>query len=222
MAARRISRPSSRMKLRPSVIARTFPVPATSNRQAVNGRSCVRAAAVGDDGANHARNPAKPRKSDVPTPAHAATKPSEWGGTAATPARPRRPARHRSWVVLRGAVVVYLVHRQARQGALMKIVEIVPRARARLYGTLVAKEAAIRKSGRGTYVRVGRKSQHAARWKHKKFKGTLQLKRGASEAVTAKVRAATPEDERKLLSSFLGFVDRHAGDQVTTITIHYH
>ena len=45
----------------------------------------------------------------------------------------------------------------------MKIVEIVPRARTRLYGTLVAKEAAIRKSGRGTYVRVGRTSQRAAR-----------------------------------------------------------
>ncbi|HET7021662.1 MAG TPA: hypothetical protein VFI58_13195 [Xanthobacteraceae bacterium] len=103
----------------------------------------------------------------------------------------------------------------------MKIIEIVPRARKHLYGTLVAKEAAIRKSGRGTYVRVGRKSQRAARWKHKKFKGTLDLNRGASEAVTAKVRASTPEDERKLLSSFLGFVDRHAGDQVTTITIHY-
>jgi hypothetical protein len=103
----------------------------------------------------------------------------------------------------------------------MKIVEIVPRARTRLYGTLVDKEAAIRKGGRGTYVRVGRKSQNSARWKHKKFKGSLQLNRGASEAVTAKVRAATPEDERKLLSSFLGFVDRHAGDQVTTITIHY-
>ena len=39
--------------------------------------------------------------------------------------------------------------------------------------------------------------------------------------VTAKVRAATPEDERKLLSSFLGFVDRHSGDRVDTITIRY-
>jgi hypothetical protein len=104
----------------------------------------------------------------------------------------------------------------------MKTVEIVPRARARLYGTLVAKEAAIRKRGRGTYVRVGRKTQDSTRWKHKNYTGSVELKRGASEAVTAKVRAATPEDERKLLSSFLGFVDRHAGDQVTTITIHYH
>jgi hypothetical protein len=117
--------------------------------------------------------------------------------------------------------LVYFACNEARQGERMKIIEIVPRARKHLYGTLVAKEAAIRKSGRGTYVRVGRKSQRAARWKHKKFKGTLDLNRGASEAVTAKVRASTPEDERKLLSSFLGFVDRHAGDQVTTITIHY-
>jgi hypothetical protein len=36
----------------------------------------------------------------------------------------------------------------------MKVVEIVPRERTRLYGMLVAKEAAIRKGGRGTYVRV--------------------------------------------------------------------
>src|SRR5262245_658650 len=159
MAARRISRPSSKMKLRPSLIARTFPVPATSNRQALNGRSSKTA--------EERRSNARP----------CATKPSEWGGTAAMLARPHRPILHRSRVVLRGAVVVYFAHRKASRGVLMKIVEIVPRARARLYGTLVAKEAAIRKSGRGTYVRVGRKSQHAARWKHKKFKGTLQLSR---------------------------------------------
>jgi hypothetical protein len=103
----------------------------------------------------------------------------------------------------------------------MKLVEIVPRARTRLYGMLVAKEAAIRKNGRGTYVRVGRKTQDHARWKHKMYKGSVELKRGGSEVVNAKVRATTPEDERKLLSSFLGFVDRHSGDQVHKITIEY-
>jgi hypothetical protein len=49
--------------------------------------------------------------------------------------------------------------------ACVKIVEIVPRERARLYGTLVAKEAAIRKKGRGTYMRVGRKTSDRARWR---------------------------------------------------------
>jgi hypothetical protein len=103
----------------------------------------------------------------------------------------------------------------------MKLVEIIPLNRARLYGALVAKEAAIRSGGRGTYMRVGRKAQGSARWKHRMYKGTVALARGSSEVVTAKVRASTAEDERKLLSSFLGFVDRHSGDQVDTITIRY-
>ncbi|HXW26829.1 MAG TPA: hypothetical protein VEK73_18955 [Xanthobacteraceae bacterium] len=103
----------------------------------------------------------------------------------------------------------------------MKLVEIVPRQRTRLYGVLVAKEAAIRKNGRGTYVRVGRKTQDHSRWKHKKYTGSVELRRGDAEVVTAKVRAANPEDETKLLSSFLGFVDRHSGDQVHKITIEY-
>src|SRR5262245_60789386 len=105
--------------------------------------------------------------------------------------------------------------------ALMKLIEIVPHHRAHLYGTLVAKEASIRRGGRGTYVRVGRKTSNATRWKHKKFGGSVELKRGASEVISGKIRAATPENERKLLSSFLGFLDRHSGDQVATITIHY-
>jgi hypothetical protein len=103
----------------------------------------------------------------------------------------------------------------------MKLVEIVPRPRTRLYGALVAKEAAIRKNGKGTYVRVGRKTQDHSRWKHKMYTGSVELRRGDAEVVTAKVRSANPEDERKLLSSVLGFVDRHSGDQVHKITIEY-
>src|SRR6516162_8825455 len=77
---------------------------------------CARGRRRQDDGADHARNPAKPRKSDVPTPAHAATKPSEWGGTAAMLAWPRRPALRRSRVVLRGAVVVYFARSKRLRG----------------------------------------------------------------------------------------------------------
>lgn len=103
----------------------------------------------------------------------------------------------------------------------MKIVEIIPRHRAHLYDTLVKREAAIRKAGRGTYTRIGRKVRGSTRWKHKMYRGSVQLSHDQSEVVTAKVRANTGEDERRLLSSFLGFVDRHSGDHVDTITIHY-
>ena len=103
----------------------------------------------------------------------------------------------------------------------MKLLEIVPRPGTRLYGVLVAKEAAIRKSGRGTYTRAGHRSRDSARWEHKLYKGSVRLAHDPSEIVTAKVRAATPEDERRLLSSFIGFVDRHCGDHVDTIKIQY-
>jgi N6-adenosine-specific RNA methylase IME4 len=103
----------------------------------------------------------------------------------------------------------------------MKIVEIVPRHRAHLYDALVEKEAAIRKTGRGTYTRVGRKVRGSTRWKHKMYKGSVQLSHGQSEVVIAKVRANTSEDERRLLSSFLGFVDRHSGDHVDRLNIQY-
>ena len=81
----------------------------------------------------------------------------------------------------------------------MKIVEIVPRHRAHLYDTLVAKEAVIRKSGRGTYTRIGRKVRGSTRWKHKMYRGSVQLSHNQSEVVIAKVRATRAEDERRLL-----------------------
>jgi hypothetical protein len=108
-----------------------------------------------------------------------------------------------------------------RQGAAMKLVEITPRQRTRLYSALVKKEADIRGRGRGTFFRVGRKAQTKAEWKHKKFQGSIRLERGDAEAVTAKVRSSKLEEERQLLSSFLGFVDRHCGDGVSTILIQY-
>ena len=84
MPPRRISRPSSRTKLRPSVIARTCPLPAISNRQAVAGRLSARTLRHWrDDHAGDEENPTKPRERDAPTPAHTLTKRSEWGGTAA-------------------------------------------------------------------------------------------------------------------------------------------
>lgn len=103
----------------------------------------------------------------------------------------------------------------------MKLVEITPRQKTRLYAALTKKEADIRSRGRGTFFRVGRKAQAKAEWKHKKFKGSIQLTRGEAETVTARVRSSKLEEERQLLSSFLGFVDRHCGEGVSSIRIEY-
>jgi hypothetical protein len=104
----------------------------------------------------------------------------------------------------------------------MKLVEITPREKSPIYSALVKREAAIRKNGRGTFSRKGPVRAGAATWSHKKFKGSVSLKREGAELVKAKIRAGNPEDEVGLLKAFLGFVERHFGDQLDTITIHYH
>jgi len=102
----------------------------------------------------------------------------------------------------------------------MKIVQIVPRENIRLYGALVKKEAAIQKKGAGTFHRAGPKTRNSAKWKHTRYKGWVNLERGLSEVVTAEVRTHSSSQEWQLLSAFLGFVDRHFGSEVLSITIH--
>jgi hypothetical protein len=103
----------------------------------------------------------------------------------------------------------------------MKLVEITPRRKLPLYGALIRREADIRSKGRGTFARQGRTRARSAIWKHKRFKGTVNLQREGTEQISAKIRSSTPEDEGSLLKAFLGFIDRHCGNQVETITIHY-
>jgi hypothetical protein len=102
----------------------------------------------------------------------------------------------------------------------MKIVQIVPRTKTRLYGALVKKEAAISRKKQGTFFRAGPKVRNSAKWKHKAYKGWIRMERGLSEVVTAEVHTMSADQEWQMLSAFLGFVDRHFGDQVIAITIH--
>jgi hypothetical protein len=102
----------------------------------------------------------------------------------------------------------------------MKVIEIVPRAKAKLYDGLVKKEADIRRGGRGTFYRAGRAGRNAAQWKHRRYGGSVNLSRGESEAVTAKIRGQAGGDWQMLLA-FLGFVDRHFGDKVAKMMIDY-
>src|SRR3954453_16937007 len=103
----------------------------------------------------------------------------------------------------------------------MKVLQIVPRDGTRLYGAMVKKQAEIRKSGRGTFSRVGARKANAARWGHVRYRGSLHLKAGLADAVNVEIKSPEPGDEARLLSSFLGWVDRHFGDQVSSVNIQY-
>jgi hypothetical protein len=107
------------------------------------------------------------------------------------------------------------------RGIAMKMLQIVPRTHTRLYGAMIKKQAEIRKSGRGTFMRAGARKRNAARWTHVRYKGSIRLEPGASEAIEVEIKSPERGDEARLLSSFLGWLDRHFGDQLSSVKIEY-
>jgi hypothetical protein len=103
----------------------------------------------------------------------------------------------------------------------MKLLHITPRSGVRLFGAMVGKQAEIRRAGRGTFSRAKGRKRDAARWTHVRYKGSISLKRRPAEEVEASIRSSDRGDEARLLSSFLGWLDRHFGDDLSTIKIEY-
>jgi|ERR1700730_10010227 hypothetical protein len=103
----------------------------------------------------------------------------------------------------------------------MRQIDIVPKARVKLYDALQKKEAAIRAAGRGTFFRAGRSLKNSAKWKHKAYSGEIALKRLPDQGVSARIRSSARTGEWQMMSAFLGFVDRHFGDDVASIAIRY-
>jgi hypothetical protein len=103
----------------------------------------------------------------------------------------------------------------------MKLLQVVPREGTRLYGAMIKKQAEIRRNGRGTFSRAGAKRRNAARWTHVRYKGSINLEPGLSEAVEVVIKSPERGDEARLLSSFLGWLDRHFGEQLASVNIQY-
>jgi hypothetical protein len=102
----------------------------------------------------------------------------------------------------------------------MKLLQIVPRRGTSLYSAIVKKQAEIRRGGRGTFSRASGSSR-AARWTHVRYKGSIALKAGEADAVSARIKSSDRGDEARLLSSFLGWLDRHFGKQLSSVNIQY-
>src|SRR5438445_3311599 len=109
-----------------------------------------------------------------------------------------------------------------KRGPDMRVVDIVPNERVKLFDALQKKEASIRAAGRGTFFHTGRKLKNTARWKHKAYAGEIALKRQDAQGVSARIRSGARTGEWQMMSAFLGFVDRHFGSEISAITIRYH
>ena len=103
----------------------------------------------------------------------------------------------------------------------MKLLQVISSDGTRLYGAMIRKQAEIHRNGRGTFLRAKARKRNAAKWTHVRYKGSINFEPGPSEAVEVAIQSPDRGDEARLLSSFLGWLDRHFGEQLSSIKIEY-
>ncbi len=103
----------------------------------------------------------------------------------------------------------------------MKFLQVISREGTHLYGAMIRKQAKIHRNGRGTFMHSRSRKCNSARWTHVRFKGSISFERVPPEAVKVAIQTRDRGDEARLLSSFVGWLDRHFGKQPSSIGIEY-
>ena len=98
----------------------------------------------------------------------------------------------------------------------MKLIQANPRSENKqtIISALNAKERSLR--GKGTSF-----SKSKNKWKHVKFHGWVTVTTAPENILFAKVQSRTDTDEAKLFEAFIGYMTRHCGELIDTLTIYY-
>ena len=98
----------------------------------------------------------------------------------------------------------------------MKVLEVVPRRDSKkgLKTLLNEKERELRGS-RTTFYR-----HRAGRWRHKAYSGWIKWDQSMGGALVAEIQGREGM-EWQLMQAFVGYLDRHLGDHIESITIRY-
>jgi hypothetical protein len=102
-------------------------------------------------------------------------------------------------------------------GHVSKIVQVVPKlkAKSKLKALLKDKERELRGS-RTTLYRDGE-----GWWKHKTYPGWIKWDEAAGGLLIAEIKTKKSGAEWQLLQAFIGYLDRHLGQNIESISIHY-
>src|SRR5438132_549807 len=99
----------------------------------------------------------------------------------------------------------------------MKLIQANPKTDNELtiISTLNAKERSLR--GKGTSFYKDNKSK----WKHVKFAGWATVTNAPENILFAKVQSKSAAEEGKIFEAFIGYLTRHCGQLIDTMTIYY-
>ena len=99
----------------------------------------------------------------------------------------------------------------------MKTVQVVPKAAidTKLKALLKETERHLR-GGATTFQR-----QREGRWKHVKYPGWIKWDEALGGLLLAEVHTTKGKSDWQLLQAFIGYLDRHLGQSIESISIYY-
>lgn len=100
-------------------------------------------------------------------------------------------------------------------------VAVIPQHKANIYSLLVQKELSLRKANQGTLHRSGGKKKNEDKWVHNTYHGWIRFQHCLGGTMVALVQAKNADEEWQLLTSFIGFLDRHFRDSIANINLSY-
>ena len=99
----------------------------------------------------------------------------------------------------------------------MKIVQVVPKPDldSKLKTLLKTTERELR-GPHTTFRRV-----REGRWKHVKYPGWIRWDEAPGNLLVAEIQTKVKDHEWQMLQAFIGYLDRHLGQQIDSISIYY-
>jgi len=103
------------------------------------------------------------------------------------------------------------------EGAIMKILQVVPKPgiNSKLKTILKTTERTLR--GPHTTFRRMREG----RWKHVKHPGWIQWDEAVGGLLLAEIHTKVKDHEWQMMDAFIGYLDRHLGEQIESISVYY-
>jgi hypothetical protein len=107
--------------------------------------------------------------------------------------------------------------RPQKEGAAMRILQVVPKAgvNSKLKTILKARERSLR-GPHTTFRRV-----REGRWKHVKYPGWITWDQAVGGLLVAEIHTKVKDHEWQVMDAFIGYLDRHLGEQIESISVYY-
>ena len=99
----------------------------------------------------------------------------------------------------------------------MKLLQVVPKPGIKIKLKSILKNTERNLRGPHTiFLRL-----HEGHWKHVKYPGWIKWDQAAGGLLVAEIHTKVKDHEWQMMDAFIGYLDRHMGEQIESISLYY-